>query len=156
MKLWPTVRDGNWLRDYLGDAAAAKRFTREFQAIHDGKVDTWDYQWGLACWIHNGLAIRPHVNLVSNIGFGAGATHTKDPDYPGANCPVQPMEFPLRHPAFMMRNAFEDGFLHEGPPGRALWRRAKGKFHRLVNRARTPGPARGDSLRNVNLCRHKP
>jgi hypothetical protein len=140
IKLWPVVRDGGWLRDFLGDAAAARRFTREFQAIYDGKVNTvWDFQWGLACWIHSGLAIRPHVNLISNIGFSDNATHTKDPDYPGANLPTAPMEFPLRHPAFMMRNAFEDKFFHGGTAAGALWRRAKGKFKKVFESARHAG-----------------
>ena len=156
MKLWPAVRDGNWLRDFLGDESAARRFTREFQAIYDGKVDTWDFQWGLACWIHSGLAIRPHVNLISNIGFSADATHTKDPDYPGANMPAEPMAFPLRHPAFMMRNGFEDRYLHGGTASRALWRRAKGKINRLFQRARNLGLADRPSTQiNAKLCRQK-
>lgn len=36
----------------------------------------WDYQFYFSCWKAHQLAIAPSINLVSNIGFGADATHT--------------------------------------------------------------------------------
>lgn len=45
--------------------------------VSKGSLDTWDHQWAYAIWKKRGLAITPNVNLVSNIGFGAEATHTK-------------------------------------------------------------------------------
>ncbi|MEI8278502.1 MAG: hypothetical protein WCG87_01995 [Bacteroidota bacterium] len=48
-----------------------------FELVRDGKrADIWDYQWLLTCWYNDGLAITPVKNLVTNIGFGADATHT--------------------------------------------------------------------------------
>ena len=44
------------------------------------------------------LAIHPAVNLVRNTGFGAGDTHTLDPDHWMAHPPVGKLAFPLRHP----------------------------------------------------------
>ena len=38
---------------------------------------SWDYQFYFSCWKHHQLAVAPSVNLVSNIGFGADATHTQ-------------------------------------------------------------------------------
>ncbi len=135
MKLWPTIRDGGWLRDFLGDEAAAKSFTREFQRIYDGEVDTWDFQWGLACWINSGLSIRPRVNLISNIGFIPDATHTTDLDNPAANLETRPLEFPLQHPPFMMRNAYEDRFLQSHARERSVLERGIAKLKRIVRRA---------------------
>lgn len=40
--------------------------------------DLWSDQWLFALWVNKGLAIRPYINLVENIGYGDGATHTKD------------------------------------------------------------------------------
>jgi len=37
---------------------------------------TWDFQWFLTIWDHNGLVIQPVKNLVQNIGFSEAATHT--------------------------------------------------------------------------------
>ncbi|MFC5413072.1 nucleotide-diphospho-sugar transferase [Larkinella bovis] len=40
------------------------------------RTDVWDYQWYLARLINCPISIVPSVNLVSNIGYGKGATHT--------------------------------------------------------------------------------
>ena len=45
--------------------------------MRDGKVDSWDYSWTANVWYKGGLTATPNVNLVSNIGFGEDATHTK-------------------------------------------------------------------------------
>lgn len=111
MKLWPEVRDGECLRDLLGDDLA-RFWTKNFEMAYNGKIDTWDYQWTFACWIHNGLSILPNVNMVSNIGFNPDATHTKDSESKVANLPVEDMEFPLSHPKFMIRDAQADAFTH--------------------------------------------
>lgn len=50
--------------------------------------DTWDYQWTWSCWLQGGLTCTPRVNLVSNIGFGPDATHTKSVESAEANLPV--------------------------------------------------------------------
>lgn len=39
---------------------------------------TWDYQWAWSVAYHGGLWGVPHQNLITNIGFGPDATHTKD------------------------------------------------------------------------------
>lgn len=36
----------------------------------------WDVQWATACNLAGGLWISPAVNLITNLGFGASATHT--------------------------------------------------------------------------------
>lgn len=48
-----------------------------FDEVYNNKINTWDYQWTYAIWNNNGLCILPNINLVSNIGFGKGASHTK-------------------------------------------------------------------------------
>jgi hypothetical protein len=45
--------------------------------------------------------------LISNIGFGMDATHTTGGSE-FANMPVEAMEFPLKHPRFILRNAQAD------------------------------------------------
>lgn len=44
------------------------------------KSFTWDYQWFLSIWENEGVVIQPQKNLVKNIGFGEGATHTVNVD----------------------------------------------------------------------------
>ena len=75
--------------------------------IHCNNRDpwTWDYQWFYACWKNNGLSAIPSKNLVSNIGIGPDATHTKSKTkismFPKQ---IQKMYFPLIHPNSTMRN----------------------------------------------------
>ena len=74
-----------------------KYWAKIFQAVHEGSIDTWDYQLTLAAWSQGMLAILPNVNLISNIGFGGEATHTHGVSI-YADMKVEPMYFPLRHP----------------------------------------------------------
>lgn len=46
------------------------------KSVRTGKLDTWDIQWILTVWRNKALACRPNRNLVQNLGFGVGATHT--------------------------------------------------------------------------------
>lgn len=94
---WPQLQEADWLQQELKDDRAADYWRDIFQSAYDG-YNTWDYAWTLACWQRGGVAIHPRVNLVSNIGYGADATHTTRADDPLANLPTTEMEFPLRHP----------------------------------------------------------
>lgn len=109
MTLWPDIRDSGWLADVLQDPPVADYWTRIFQSTFDGKVNSWAYRWTFACFIQSGLTILPNVNLVSNIGFGAEATHTTGQSTT-ANMLVAPVDFPLRHPPFVIRDTQADLF----------------------------------------------
>ncbi|MCC3410816.1 MAG: glycosyltransferase family 2 protein [Microcoleus sp. PH2017_29_MFU_D_A] len=113
MKLWPSVRDGNFLMDVLGDAHAAKIWTKTCQLCYDKAIDTWDFQWTFASFIQNGLNILSNVNLAANIGHGTGGTHTDDINSPYNNMSVEPIAFPLKHPPFVIRDAQADRFTQE-------------------------------------------
>jgi hypothetical protein len=41
--------------------------------------------------------------LITNIGFGAEATHITDSDHPTANVPIEEMMFPMQHPPYIIR-----------------------------------------------------
>jgi hypothetical protein len=74
-----------------------------------GRLDIWDYQWALTCIDRDGLCVTPATNLVENIGFGAGATHTKS-RLAAMRPAVAAMHFPLRHPSRLEPNAAADEF----------------------------------------------
>lgn len=73
-----------------------------------GKVDWWDYQWDFARYANSGLAIVPKINLVKNLGFGQDATHTVTGTEDMTSLEAMEMEFPLRHPAFVIRDIESD------------------------------------------------
>lgn len=66
-------------------------------SVNKGYFTFWSIQWTYCIWKNKGLAINPNINLVSNIGYGAEATHTKWDDFM-SNCPTQSISLPLKHP----------------------------------------------------------
>jgi hypothetical protein len=73
-----------------------------FLAIYDyaktPNFTTWDYQWMFSIWAAGGLAVTPAKNLVTNIGFGDGATNTQFADESLSRQKKFGMEFPLVPP----------------------------------------------------------
>ncbi|MCL5997266.1 MAG: glycosyltransferase family 2 protein [Chloroflexi bacterium] len=135
MKLWPVIRDEHWLEDILEDRRAAQKWSKPLQTFYDGHAETWDTQWMFACWIQSGLTVIPRVNLVSNIGFGPDAVHTKDPTSRHANLPTEAMSFPLRHPPFIVRDIKVDRLTEENlfdPKPTTILKRAIAKMGRLA------------------------
>jgi len=70
------------------------------------KKDYWDYQMQIHLLLNNGLAIRPQKNMISNIGFDAEATHTREEDNKSQR-QVYPC-FPLSHPKQIIVNKKKD------------------------------------------------
>lgn len=112
MKLWPELRNTNWLQDVVGDLRATEHWKQIFDAAHSNSatIDYWDYQFLFACWAQSGLAISPATNLVANIGFRADATHTKSANASCGNISSAEMRFPLTHPPYMVRDRGADQF----------------------------------------------
>jgi hypothetical protein len=92
---WPRFRHSHAFRAITLPMERAY-WERSFDSVHDGALDTWDYQWTLACWRAGMLSVVPHCNLISNIGFGPGATHTVGMNAQ-AGLPCDQMRFPLAH-----------------------------------------------------------
>ena len=109
MRAWPDLRKKRWLQELFNDEKMVRYWTKIFNAVHAGKIDTWDYQWLFTSWLHNGLTVLPNVNLVSNIGFGVNSTHTLQVDR-FANLPAKELSFPLKHPAKIERDALADQY----------------------------------------------
>lgn len=97
------------MKDWTGDpealpriaakSRATKRFLKAvFDAVQVGEIDTWDFQFNFMCQRLGQDFLYPHVNLITNIGFSAEATHTANPDDPNAALPRGEMIFPLRGP----------------------------------------------------------
>lgn len=110
---WPQVQDGNWLAELANSQAELDHWNRAFQAVFEGRIDTWDYQWNLTVLTQGMLSIMPNVNLISNIGFGVDATHTTEASA-YADLPLEPMEFPMRHPTVLLRHRTADAFTAQG------------------------------------------
>ena len=95
----------------LFDTRDEERYWREtFAQQHElaarDRSASWDYAWYFAC-MTQGLSIHPGVNLVSNVGFDSLATHTAG-ESPLSSRPVVPLDDPLRHPEWILRDRAAD------------------------------------------------
>lgn len=107
MKFWPEFREKKLFEDFCLNLEEAQQRLKIYDKICSGEIDTWDYQWGFAKLANSGLSIIPNENLITNIGFGADATHTSAYDkFAGLEGRV--LEFPLRHPEFVLRDRPSD------------------------------------------------
>jgi hypothetical protein len=100
MRLWPQFLDARAIEGIVHPSSVGY-WSDILQSVHDNRIDTWDYQWTFACWTQGGLTALPSVNLVSNIGFRADATHTTAVSAFAA-LPSGEMRFPLTHPSFVL------------------------------------------------------
>ncbi|MDT8395066.1 MAG: glycosyltransferase family 2 protein [bacterium] len=97
MTRWPQAREDGTLGKVLGDPEAARYWKEAFDKAYRNEVDSWAYRWTLSTWLAGGVAVLPTVNLVTNIGFGDEATHTRGRSLL-ACMKTGEITFPLRHP----------------------------------------------------------
>jgi hypothetical protein len=77
------------LSKYFKDKHVKKYWHSVFKQIANKEIDTWDYQWHYCVLKNQSVSINPLINLVSNIGFGNGATHTVNDSLWYSNYPLQ-------------------------------------------------------------------
>lgn len=136
-EIWPAFRDEQWLSSAFPNAEERKYWAKVFEAVHQGRIDTWDYQWNLACLAAGMVSVVPEKNLISNIGFGANATHTHGASI-YAEMQVAPLQFPLRHPAIIRPDPFADAFtaksMFVSSLGRRIGRKLKAHLNNMLGR----------------------
>ena len=133
LAFWPKAREEKLLQHFLSDRLLVSYWTNIFQKVYERQIDTWDYQWTYHCWARNRFAIIPNVNLISNIGFDANATHTMGQSKFN-NMKAEDMKFPLFHPPFITRDSAADGYTEKyhyftGVPVFRLLRQLMRSFH---------------------------
>jgi hypothetical protein len=133
MNTFPKFREQNQISNLIGNKRMWNYWLTIFQGLYDGRRVTWDYPWTYTILSQNGLCAVPNVNLVSNIGFGEGATKTFDPESEQANMPVSRIES-IDHPSFVIPNQEADEFeswLYRKP----LVQRVKNRLKRILSKA---------------------
>jgi hypothetical protein len=128
ISLWPKLRAQGWIESTFKNKGERQYWSSSFDAVHSGVLDTWDCSWTFACMLRGMLQISPNVNLISNIGFGPGATHTQTIGI-HANMATEPMEFPLVHPEVVVPSKEGDDFISNDQIAPSFikrqWRRIK-------------------------------
>jgi hypothetical protein len=115
IKLWPEIKEKKLYEDISQNKAEAEYRRNLYDNLYAGKINTWDYQWGLAKLINRGLSIIPSVNMISNLGFAGDGTHTvSDSNDPYANMDIYDLELPLNHPKYVIQDRVaDDKFVNE-------------------------------------------
>jgi hypothetical protein len=134
---WSELRGSGFLRSRLGFFEALY-WSEIFDRVSARDIVTsWDYQWQLAMFLNGGLSAVPRANLISNIGYGPGGTHTSNPRDPLACLPVRPLvsigETPTVE-ADALADALEFRRLHGGPV-KAVLKALQGGARRAFRRA---------------------
>ena len=70
-------------------------------------LDAWDIPFSVHCQERGYVSVVPEANLVTNIGFGVGSTHTKFESLT-LQSPLSTISFPLRHPNTVEVNHYRD------------------------------------------------
>lgn len=99
MATWPEFKKGDYLKEQFPGARYREKWEEYFEDTYSGKIDSWGMPWAYSVISNNGLCINPNKNLVSNIGFGANATHTLSENHL-ANLPIHEMKL-QKHPTFV-------------------------------------------------------
>ena len=132
MNTFPEFKAQDQIRNILPDKSAQQEWLKNFQAVFSGKIDTWDVQWTYTVWSQNGLTIIPNVNMISNIGFGAEATHTT-----GESNLADKPRFEIRkvtHPSFVLQSTLADDYTAKNHFAVTLNKRIVGKLKRILKR----------------------
>ena len=109
MSWWESESGKDMLSTLHPRPAEWKYWHRLYERISSGEMkNAWDYQLILSCFRHSQLCVVPKVNLVTNIGYGAEATHTTHESAMLGNRPRSDLDFPLHHPESIRRSGHID------------------------------------------------
>jgi hypothetical protein len=132
-RIWPEFRDIGFIESVIKSKDERRFWTKAFQSVYDGKIDTWDYQLVLALWGQGMVSVIPSVNLISNIGFGADATHTTGASM-YASIPVKAISFPLRHPEIFLPDTKADSFTAKSMFTSSIIKKAFRRISAMMNK----------------------
>jgi FkbM family methyltransferase len=143
---WPKRKTEGWLSEILSNPHAVRHWEQKFQGAWEG-FNSWARVWMYACWRNNGLCATPGVNLISNIGFGREATHTKGNIDSRANIQTQAMRFPLEHPEIKPLSSADQFIERSMFSGREKSRNANlSNYYQAVRALETGNPWRAYAL----------
>ena len=126
-------------KDFLSFLFKEKKYQlwwkQMFNFVYEKRPDDmWDFQFHFHCMLRKQLAIIPKGNLITNIGYGADATHSSDPNNYFANFKLYDLNFPLKHPLEIKRNESADLFIQDNLFGEAEIISPSKKIKRFVKK----------------------
>jgi hypothetical protein len=108
MKNYKKIKERGYFRKHFSSVYEEHYFQWVFERTYLFPHITWDYQWEFVKRINSGLTIVPQKNMVVNLGFGADATSTTNTNTPSSNLKAALLEFPLKHPKYVIADKEAD------------------------------------------------
>lgn len=109
---WPQWKESREWKHLFSHSRERRHWERIFDQVHAGKLDSWASVWLASVWKVGGLTATPAQNLVTNIGFGTDATHTKQRSA-NLSVPAVGLGTPMRHPAAKVAHDEADTYVFE-------------------------------------------
>lgn len=110
IEFWPNWKESDSWRQLIPDELEREYWSNIFDAVYEGKTNSWAYPWTASVWFNGGLTATPQVNLVKNIGFDESATHTAGKRPQGSALDYSALG-PLTHPQAVSRHDIADRFV---------------------------------------------
>lgn len=107
MDSYPDLKRKKYFSDIFKDRLERKYILGILDHAYYKNPNAVDTRWLFSIIVNNGISIVPSKNLVRNIGFGDDSTHTKVIDS-FLSIPSEKMEFPLKHPKFLIKDEIAD------------------------------------------------
>ncbi|TGK30900.1 hypothetical protein EHQ12_18795 [Leptospira gomenensis] len=127
-EVWKRLLVSPW----KGSRSYVIRFWEDrLEKTYSGLIDTWDFQWVYTLNVEGGLAVNPPVNLVENIGFGEGSSHTDAADDPREKFKRNSLPDKIVFPQEIKRNTDFDSYIESEFFSSRLW---IGKIFRLIRK----------------------
>ena len=130
MKAYPDFKKNNSISKIFRNKKIQRFWIKLFDKLYQGAIDTWDGQWVYTIYRNNGLSISPGVNMISNIGFGENATHTKGSSSL-SNLPKEDIE-KITHPEQMLVDAASDDMVFKKIFYSSIFKRIIGKIKHIL------------------------
>jgi hypothetical protein len=112
LRMWPRWRGSRDFNRKIPDWKERRFWQRIFDLSYREEIDTWDFQWVATLMMAGGLTVTPQENLVTNIGFGSDATHTRR-ENAALSLPSYPMPPISLHPVNVCSHREADRFVFE-------------------------------------------
>jgi hypothetical protein len=97
MTTWPEYQSRNMLQNIVQSPKEIEYWDNNLANVFAGDQSVWDVRWLFCIWSNHGLCVIPKSNLISNVGFCAGATHTFGDQNPYSERQTKPIALPLLH-----------------------------------------------------------
>lgn len=122
---YKSVKNSKYLKQYLGGTRPGIYWGYILDRVYKGDINSWAYRWMFSHWVNNGLSVVCSRNLVTNIGCGNDATHTKDDNMFLARKSCH-LDKPFKYLEtvmcdYNMDEWIEDNFYSKSLIGRAKW-----------------------------------